>query len=210
MRVRVWDVLPDTHALHADQSLTTQSTGSPHSSVLHGWVSLRLPQLAPPFAAGVAIVRVRVWLPPPHCTEQSSHALHALAAQSTGHSVSRDSDSDGHAAPPPDAGTVTVRVRVWLVLPAVHADHALQSLTSQFTGVTHVSVLQSWVSTSDPHPAPPPDAGVVTERVRSCVPPPHSAEQVLQALQAPASQSTAGAEPVHGVEAPGQMVVPGK
>lgn len=49
--------------------------------------------------------------------------------------------------------------------------------------VGHATVLQARLSLVGPQGAPPLDGGVVMARLRTCVPPPHSAVHVLHSDQ---------------------------
>jgi hypothetical protein len=107
----------------------------------------------PLFAAGVVIVIMLDWVPPPQVAVHVDHADHALVAQFTVNNSSIhliissrspgqacvlhvcEPVSDPHAVPPFAAGVVTVRVQDCVPPPqvaehVVHADHAL---STQFT-----------------------------------------------------------------------------
>ena len=115
-RVRVWVPPPQTateHADQADQSDKTQSFG--HSCVLHDCDCVNTGHGAPRLAGCCVMVRVCVWVPPPHLTEQSDQVDQPLTAQFTGHGCvlhGTVSVKAGHAKPPLAGDCVTTRVWV--------------------------------------------------------------------------------------------------
>ena len=178
LRVRICVPLPHVavHIVYSDHCPTTQSTG--HACVLHVCVSTSAPHTSPPLAAAVTMVRVRDCEPVPHDLLHVEYAeLHSDNTQSTGHACVLHvctSVSSGQATPPCMLAVTTVRVRDCEPVPHVllhvvyDADHWL---TTQSTG--QACVLQSIVSDRAGHPTPPWTAGVITVRVRDCVPVPH-------------------------------------
>jgi hypothetical protein len=143
VRVRCW--VPPPHVFEqTDQSLqalTAQSTGGGHAWLLHGCISARAGQAAPPLEAGVMTARVRPWVPPPQLFEHIDQSLHGPTTQSTGTTQGwalQDwvSVRAGHDLPAFWAGTVTVREWVCVPPPQVllHADQGPQSLTWQSMG----------------------------------------------------------------------------
>jgi hypothetical protein len=74
---------PPLHVLHAVHSLYAHG----QSMSLQGLVSTVTfdGHTAPPFAAAITTVRVRVMVPSPHAIEQTEKAVHSLIKQSTGH-----------------------------------------------------------------------------------------------------------------------------
>jgi hypothetical protein len=103
-------------------------------------VSVKDGHAAPPFAAAVNTVRVRVRLSVPSpFGVHADHADHAETTQSTTVAIGRvsRSTSDGQAVPPLAGAVNTVRVLVRLSVPSpfgVHADHADHAETTQLTG----------------------------------------------------------------------------
>ena len=100
-------------------------------------MSVMGPHGVPPYCASVIIVRVRVLVPPPQ-TPHGDHGPQSLTTQFIGHGCVLHvvvSDREGHAVPLYSGGIVTVRERLVYPPPqlAVHCDHAVQPLTSQFT-----------------------------------------------------------------------------
>ena len=83
-----------------------------------------------------------------------------------------------------------------------HAPHA--DTTQSWPPPSHEPVLHAWVWVRLPHGVPPWLAGVTTVRVRSWMPPPHSAEQVPHALHPDTAHATGDGAPVHMVVPPGQ------
>lgn len=100
-----------------------------------------------------------------------------------------------HATPPYASSCVMTRDLYFLPQPSPHCvEHSLQSerpAVSQFTG--HICSLHESVSVKLGQAVPPDIAGVPTLRARKLEPPPHVSEQVLQALHAVMTQSTAHA-----------------
>ena len=58
-----------------------------HEVVLQASDSERAPHEVPPWAAVVLVMRVRVFVPPPHAFVQSPHLPHSPCTQSTGAGV---------------------------------------------------------------------------------------------------------------------------
>ena len=138
-----------------EASQLDQAPQSPTRQSVQVWESVSdVGHAAPPYAAGEVIVRVRVRVPFAHALQ----AHQSLTTQSTLSQVVVSLREVGQAAPPLVAAWVTVRV--WVLRPevALHADHAVQSLTLQS--------VQACVSVSVGHTAPPYAAAVVTLRVR--------------------------------------------
>jgi len=149
LRERVW--VPPPHDLlhepHADQPDTAQFTlggAVGHACLLHDCCSDKDGHAAPPFFAGKVMLRVRVWVPPPHDLLHEPHADQPDTAQLTlngagvGHACLLQgccSDKDGQAVPPFFAGKMMLRERVWVPPPhdLLHEPHADQPETAQFT-----------------------------------------------------------------------------
>jgi len=176
-----------------------------HACLLQDCCSDKAGQAAPPFLAGVAMRRVRVWVPPPHDLLHEPHAVQPETAQFTlggavGHAcLLQDccSDKAGQAAPPFRAGVAMRRVRVWVPPPhdLLHEPHAVQPETAQFTlggAVGHACLLQDCCSDKAGQAAPPFFAGVAMRRVRIWVPPPHDLLHKPHADQPETAQFTLG------------------
>lgn len=133
-------LLQGDQALHAD---TVQATG--HGAVLHAWVSVRGPQLAP----GETTVLDRDLEPP---LQSASHVLQAPHSDRTHWELQGvvlhvwDSCRLGHTLPPPLLGVTTARVRVDVPPPQVleQEENSVQGPTTQSTGLPP-SVEQAWV-----------------------------------------------------------------
>jgi hypothetical protein len=182
--------------LQADQVPTTQLESQ--GLGLHVSVSVNSLQATPLGTAPVK-VRVRVQVPPPQETEQGLKLLQALYGQrgSQGAFVhSCTSMRAGQTVPPFEAGWRMDRVRVRCPVPQdwLQSLHAPQSPTTQ--GREQGVVLQSASSVKAGHPAPPLAAGVITVRVRVCLPPPQVAEQVEKSDQ-PLTTQSCGQGTVH-------------
>jgi hypothetical protein len=92
LRARAWVPPPPQLSVHADQedqAPATQSTA--HDTLLHGRVSFRAGQGAPPYAGRVAAARARTLAPAPSPPLQllahADHGPHAVTLQSTRHSI---------------------------------------------------------------------------------------------------------------------------
>jgi len=210
VRVAVW--LPPPHLAEHSENCDHADTWQPctgagggggggHRAAQHNCCSVNDGHAAPPFLESVTIDRDRRWVPPPHEAEQTDHAVHSETTQSTAHACVLHACSrfvSGHAAPPFDAGVVTVRVLVWTPPPhaleqAPHSDHDDTWHETAQTGAVH-----AWVSDRAGHAAPPYATGVVTERVRVWTPTaPHVDEHADHALQPPTWQSTGHAWTLH-------------
>jgi hypothetical protein len=142
---------------------------------------------------------MRVFVPPPHGSEQVEKALQSPTTQSTGfgvgsgvgrgvgaavgagvgHASTSHAFSScriaGHASPPSLCNWVISRERAVTPGPhvALHAVQSVQAASSQSTG--QGAVAQSAVSVVLGHSAPP-CSGSVTVRIRDRVPPPQVAE----------------------------------
>lgn len=108
--------LPPPHvtvqAPQRPKSVTSQAIGQP--LVLQTCSSRIAGHFFPPYCAGRARVRVRVFEPEPHDASQSLHQLKAEVKQSMGHACSshaRDSASDGQDEPPWAARATMLRAR---------------------------------------------------------------------------------------------------
>ena len=147
--VRLRDWAPPPHvteqAPQLDHADTTQATGQ----TLVRDSDRSAGHAAPPFDAGVTIVRLRLWEALP-----DAHGLQAVqpdTTQATGsptHSSSlhaRLPGSAGHAVPPLLATVTTVRDRDWTPPPqsALQVPHTDHEETWHGTGAAHVSVLQA-------------------------------------------------------------------
>jgi len=138
-------------------------------------------------------VNERYTRPDPHVASHDVHSVHA-PSQSTGHAPvlhEAVSLSSVHDEPPQSAAVVTVNV-LSLVPPPQVAEQApyvphcpTQSCTQHV--VPHSCVFVSSCAVS--HVRPPFDAGVDTENVFACTPPPHVTEHESQPDQLP-TQST--------------------
>ncbi len=107
--------------------------------VLHGRVSARGGQDAPPLDAGAITRRLRDCSPPPQVLLQADQAVHSLTRQSTAHGCglqSRCSTSAGQAPPPLAGGMRIMRVRLCWPPPQdrLQVDQSPQSLTWQGVG----------------------------------------------------------------------------
>ena len=103
--VRVRDCVPPpqslSHVLHEDHDDTLQSTGQP--CVLHADVSVRAGHDVPPLAGWTVMMRVLVWMPPPHVLVHDEYGVHAPTSQLIGHGWVLHSELSaraGHGAPP--------------------------------------------------------------------------------------------------------------
>jgi len=200
-RVRACEPEPQLseHCCHEPHWPTVQSTG--HGAVEQACSWLVALHDVPPHMLVTAVLRVRIWLPPPQVYEQVLHVPHGVCEQWTGQHVSLQPAvlaSVGHATPPCAASVVTVRARTLVPPPqvTVHEPHSAQSDTTQSTG--HGELWHDCVSVSCGHCWPPCSAGVVIERERLFVPPPHVLVHAVNADQADVVQCTGQAgTPVH-------------
>jgi hypothetical protein len=196
-RERLFVPLPQdlVQAEYAEKALRTQCTG--HGPSVHTCISLRLPQMRPPWAAGVVTVRVRDCVPEPHVTEQLPHESHSVVSQSTAQAWvlhAMVSLMAGHTTPPKAGATSWVRVRPDEPEPhdALHADHAVKPEVWQSIG--HAERLQWRTSFSCGHSWPPEASSRVTERTRTCVPPPQEKEHASHEPHEETRQSTGHAK----------------
>jgi hypothetical protein len=204
-RVRDW--VPDPQVSEQEsnepQDPTWQSTGQ--GEVLHAWISLSAGHKAPPFEAGVAMVRKRIWDPEPHDLVQVLKAAHSLTTQATGQAdVVQEEVSDNvveQGWPPFCSKLVTVRVREWVPVPPQVTEQSEKSLQLERTqSIGHAVGLQleKTCSTKGAHAAPPSDEGVMTSRVREKNPPPQLTEQTVPKLvHCPTTQSTGQPKVLH-------------
>lgn len=102
-----------------------------------------------------------------------------------------------HATPPLVLAADVVRVRVCVPAPQVteHADHGAHADCTQSSG--HACALQFCSSVSIGQNWPPNEAGVVTVRERSSVPPPQDFEHGPNAVHADTTQSTGHGSVLH-------------
>ena len=159
--------VPPSHGalqlLQLPQADTTQCTshsacvGSPHGAqgaVLHGIVSFKLGQSAPPLLEAMLTVRVRRSVPPPHSTGHPSQSLKLDTVQSTGQMCvlqPRCSERLPQSTPPCATSTTIERERNWVppgrsgvVHDRVHVDHAPKKDSTQSTRhgcVLHARIL---------------------------------------------------------------------
>jgi len=171
------------HGVQALKARTVQWIG--HGPWLHGRVSAVCGQRAPPLS-GCTFVRERRWKPLPHDLEHVDQAPKLPILQSVGQTCMLHvwpSLWCGHALPP-NAGSVSVRVRVCEPVSHdfVQAVQLPQSAMTQSCGQT--CVLHTFVSEACPAFLPPHFA-CTTERVRDVLPVPHDLVHALQAPQEP-------------------------
>lgn len=171
-------------APHTPQELTSQCTAQ--CAVPHTLVSEKPGHATPAYAGCVRMRRSRTLKPPPHVLEQSDQAPKLDTTQSMGHGAVLHAWSSSRClqTSPPWTGCVTtLRARCCVPLPhvAVHGDHAVNELTSQWMG--HGLELQSLCSEESPQGAPPKEASLMSRRMRISVPPPHVCEQLPQPPQ---------------------------
>ena len=134
-----------------------------------------------------------VCVPPPQVAEQALQEDHAVTTQSMAQGWVLQACvlvNTGHAAPPKAGKVVTIRF-----LDCVPPPHTAEQLLQLDQALTTQSIGQGWllhdcVSVNTGQACPPLDAGVTTVRIRDCVPPPQTAEQVPQLDQAVTTQST--------------------
>ena len=95
-----------------------------------------------------------------------------------------------HSCPPLLAGVVTMKLRVATPVGPHGSEQSLSSLYEPTQSTGQASVLHAWLSlVPSASQVPPLAAGVVTMKLRVCVPPPHGTEQLSQAPMTP-TQST--------------------
>jgi hypothetical protein len=127
-----------------------------------------------------------------HDLLQPDHASNDDTTQCAGHAprLHASVPASAPAAIPPQDGSVAVRERTRVPLPHVieHAPHVAHSLITASTG--QQCSLQERTSRKFEHSTPPKLTGVVTERVRSCEPTLHEAEQADHAPKSETTQST--------------------
>lgn len=138
------------------------------------------------------MVRVRVFWPPSHETEQPPQPLQSPRAQSIAHTSSEQSRCSfvaKQATPPEWLSTSIARILFCVPPPQVtsHASDDSQSPSTQSTA--HCAIPHSWVCISKAGHALPPCTGCTKVRVRVLSPPPHVTEQSPKELQSPTSQS---------------------
>jgi hypothetical protein len=207
--VRARERMPDgphdaEHAVHDDQSLTTQSDrGAGHAPGLHGSLSVLSPLHTPPHDADTVGLRERTRVPVPHVTEQPVNIDHGPHWQFTGQQPPlavqpRFSVSTSHE-PPHNAATVTVRVRDCDPPPQV-TEHPPQPdhCVSWQSCAQHAAPQGCVCNRSVGHAMPPQEPCTATVRERDCWPPPHAGLQLLHDVQRFIAQCT-GQQPVlHG------------
>lgn len=139
------------------------------------------PHSEPPQPDGTATERERLWVPPPHVTEQAPKALHSFQRQSTGqHCVLQALESSPepvHSAPPQLDVTATDLDLSWVPPPQVAEQEPKdpQLFHSQSTG--QHCVLQLLESDAEPVQLGPPQLdGTATDLERLWVPPPQLTE----------------------------------
>jgi hypothetical protein len=204
--VRSRERLPDgpqdaEHAVHGDQSLTTQSdSGGGHVPRLQFSGSTLEPGHCPLHDSITVLLRDRCRVPGPHVVEQVVHSENGDHWQLTGQQPPlavqpRFSDSTSHE-PPHDAATFTVRVRVCDPPPQV-TEQPLQPDQSdnwQFCAQHAAPQLCIW-NRSVGHAVPPQEPCTETVRERDCWPPPHAGLHDVHGDQSEITQCT-GQQPV--------------
>ena len=182
--VRCWLPLPQVlvHEVQPDQAVVWQSTGQ--RNMLHGSDSDLWPQATPPKYASTETERERLREPPAQDLVHLDQADHAIILQSIGQFVvlhTCDTEVGPQAVPPFLAWRTTFLVRVCTPPPQVteqspQAFHV--SARMQLSG--HAWVLQACSSACGPQAAPNLLAGVITSRVRACLPPSQVLVHVVQ------------------------------
>ena len=192
--VRCWLPLPQVlvHEVQPDQAVVWQSTGQ--RNMLHGSDSDLWPQATPPKYASTETERERLREPPAQDLVHLDQADHAVILQSIGQFVAPhtcDTEVGPQAVPPFLAWRTTFLERVCTPPPQV---------TEQSPQAFHVSarmqlsrrawVLQACSSACGPQAAPNLLAGVITSRVRACLPPSQVLVHVVQLVHWVRAQST--------------------
>jgi len=114
------------HSVHSAHSDTAQFTG--HSQVLQSWVAFVAAQAIPPWAGACRIVRVWLWIPPPHVAEHEPQSFQLDNVQCTAQGSSLHgmlSITGPHSAPPKRGTTSTDRLLYLMPPPqmVVHSPH---------------------------------------------------------------------------------------
>ena len=109
---------------HEDQAFHLNSQWTGQALRLHSWLAVRGAQTVPPFEGSVTILRVRIWVPPLHLTEQPPQPDQPESLQLTvGQLLSLHTRASIFSAQPEEA---EASVRRWTPLPQLfeHALHA--------------------------------------------------------------------------------------